>query len=552
MAKGKKKENLTPEERLQVALVPTWEQPYKVPENWCWTKLSSLSNLISKGTTPKGGKSSYSNKGVKFLRVENINDDGTISHDNIAYVSEETHKTFLKRSILEENDILISIAGTLGKTGIVRSVDLPMNTNQAVAFVRTVSDRVNVKYIKNSIDSPVIQDLLLRKTKVTSIPNLTLEIIGECPIPLPPLPEQQRIVDRIDSLFAKLDEAKQKAQDALDSFETRKAAILHKAFTGELTAQWRKEHDVGMESWNKTILKDVCKVNPKKIDTNRLPDDLEVSFFPMASLSEIYGEITEPQTRLLKEVKKGFTNFLEGDVVFAKITPCMENGKSAIIENLVNGIGYGTTEFYVLRCNENLYNRYLYHMVRDTSFRHKAKAVMSGAVGQQRVPKSFMENYPLDLPSVPEQIEIVLILEDFFTKEQQAKEAAEAVLEQIDLIKKSILARAFRGELGTNDPTEESAVELVKEVIEKSAEINNKPKTRTKRTVIPGEIKSALSNSNEEEIVRLLIKSVPKAVSVQTIMSISKKKFELIDALRSLERKQIVIQNSLGEYLLKR
>lgn len=104
-------------------------------------------------------------------------------------------------------------------------------------------------------------------------------------------------------------------------------------------------------------------------------------------------------------------------------------------------------------------------MVRDTSFRNKAKAVMSGAVGQQRVPKSFMENYPLDLPSVPEQIEIVRILDDLLAKEQQAKEATEAVLEQIDLIKKSILARAFRGELGTNDPTEESAVELVRNII---------------------------------------------------------------------------------------
>ena len=120
----------------------------------------------------------------------------------------------------------------------------------------------------------------------------------------------------------------------------------------------------------------------------------------------------------------------------------------------------------------------------------------------------------------------------------------------IDLIKKSILSRAFRGELGTNNQNEESAVELVKEVVEKSVEINNKPKT--KRTVIPEEIKSALSSSNEEEIIRLLIKSAPKAVSVQMIMSISKKKFELMDALRSLEQKQIVIKNSLGEYLLKR
>lgn len=152
------------------------------------------------------------------------------------------------------------------------------------------------------------------------------------------------------------------------------------------------------------------------------------------------------------------------------------------------------------------------------------------------------------MPNIKEQIEIVRILDDMFAKEQQVKQVAETVVEQIDLIKKSILSRAFRGELGTNNQNEESAVELVKEVVEKSVEINNKPKT--KRIVIPEEIKSALSSSNEEEIIRLLIKSAPKAVSVQMIMSISKKKFELMDALRSLEQKQIVIKNSLGELQL--
>lgn len=543
MAREKKKETLTLEERLQAALVPDWEQPYKLPENWCWTRMQEIAQWGS-GGTPSRKIPEFYNGDIPWIKTGELNDDyifETEEHITQEAMFHSSAKLFPLHTV-----VIAMYGATIGKVAIL---GIPATTNQACAC-GIANTSTNYKYLFYYARSQ--KDEFIKKGKGGAQPNISQEIIKFHEFPLAPLPEQQRIVDRIESLFAKLDEAKQKAQDALDSFETRKAAILHKAFTGELTAQWRKEHDVGMESWNKTILKDVCKVNPKKIDTNRLPDDLEVSFFPMASLSEIYGEITEPQTRLLKEVKKGFTNFSEGDVVFAKITPCMENGKSAIIEKLVNGIGYGTTEFYVLRCNENLYNRYLYHMVRDTSFRHKAKAVMSGAVGQQRVPKSFMENYPLDLPSVPEQIEIVLILDDFLTKEQQSKEAAEAVLEQIDLIKKSILARAFRGELGTNDPAEESAVELVKEVVEKSAEINNKGKTKTKRTVIPGKIKSALSNSNEEEIVRLLIKSIPKAVSLQMIMSISKKKFELMDALRSLEQKQIVIKNSLGEYLLKR
>lgn len=465
MARAKKEAALTPEERLQAALVPDWEWPYKLPENWCWVRLYSLAHIISKGTTPKGGKDAYVEKGIRFLRIENINEDGSISHENIKHITEEMHTGFLRRSILCKDDILISIAGTLGKTGIVGEADLPLNTNQAISFVRLIRGNLLPQYIKMSIDNPKTQDMLISQTKVTSIPNLTLEIIGNCAIPLAPLAEQQRIVDRIESLFAKLDEAKEKAQAVVDSLETRKAAILHKAFTGELTAKWREEHDVGMESWEQCSLSDVCTVNPKKADTKDLPDELEVSFFPMPALSEIYGEITDPQTRLLKEVRSGFTNFSEGDVVFAKITPCMENGKSAVVGKLVNDIGYGTTEFFVLRCSDRLYNRFLYHLVRDKLFRDKAKAVMTGAVGQQRVPKRYLETYKLNLPKFNEQREIVRILDGFFAREQSAKEAAEAVLDQIELMKKSILARAFRGELGTNDPNEESAVELLKEII---------------------------------------------------------------------------------------
>lgn len=454
MAKGKKKENLTPEERLQAALVPDWEQPYKVPENWCWTYLGIVSDIVTGGTPSKKNPEYYGGT-FPFFKPSDL-DSGRHVVQTSEYLSDEGKSV---SRIIPEQSTAVCCIGTIGKSGFL---EVSGTTNQQI---NSAIPKFNPLYLYYFCNTNFFVDELWKKASATTISIVNKSKMESCIFPLSPLPEQQRIVDRIEILFAKLDEAKQKAQDALDSFETRKAAILHKAFTGELTARWRKEHGVGMESWDKTILKNVCKVNPKKTDTNGLPDDLEVSFFPMASLSEIYGEITEPQTRLLKDVKNGFTNFSEGDIVFAKITPCMENGKSAIIGKLVNGIGYGTTEFYVLRCSENLYNRYLYHMVRDTSFRNKAKAVMSGAVGQQRVPKSFMENYPLNLPSVPEQTEIVRILDDLLAKEQQAKEAAEAVLEQIDLMKKSILARAFRGELGTNNLAEESAVELVKNII---------------------------------------------------------------------------------------
>ena len=254
----------------------------------------------------------------------------------------------------------------------------------------------------------------------------------------------------LDELFSKLDEAKALAQAVVDGSELRRAAILHKAFAGELSKLWRDEHGITLDSWQQIQLGDVCQINPPKISTRNLSDDLKVSFVPMAAVSDVRGEITVPQRKNLCEVKSGFTNFAEGDVLFAKITPCMENGKAALVDKLVNHIGYGSTEFFVLRCGEKIFNRFVYHLVRWKIFRDEAKSVMAGAVGQQRVPKQFLTGYQLNLPPLEEQKEIVRLFDDLLGREQRTKDLALKTLERMELMKKSILARAFRGELAIN------------------------------------------------------------------------------------------------------
>lgn len=176
----------------------------------------------------------------------------------------------------------------------------------------------------------------------------------------------------------------------------------------------------------------------------------------------------------------------------------------------------------------------------------------TGGVNQGNVSSKFVENIEIPIPTFDEQLEITTVLDRTLAHEQQAKEAAEAVLDQIELMKKSILARAFRGELGTNDPSEESAVGLLRQVIEQEDGDVIRPKAKAKRIAIPAEIKPLLSGANEEAIVKLLLKAAPQSVSTQTVMSISKKKFELMDALRNLEKKQIVSKSDSGEYSLVR
>ncbi len=466
MARGKKKEeNLTLEERLEQALVPEEEWPYEVPGNWCWVRLKDVC-IFERGITFPASAKEYEQTAdnIACLRTANIQED--LDMDNLIYVDKKNMKNN-KFKFVQEDDIIMSSANSrelVGKVVYVDSVPFPMTFGGFVLTIRT--NQLLSKFIYYFLRLEfLLGRFMAESTQTTNIANINTTILGGYPFPIPPLSEQKCIVERIESLFYKVDEVKEKIQYVLESSENRKAAILHKAFSGELTEQWRREHKIQMNSWVHINLKQVCEVNPKKIALQNLEDDLEVSFYPMAAISEITGKVINPQLRRLKEVKTGFTSFKEGDVIFAKITPCMENGKSAVVEKLVNDIGFGSTEFYVLRCNSRLFNCYLHYIIRDRRFRDSAKEVMTGAVGQQRVPKGFLEEYLLYLPTLDEQKEIVKLLDGFIKREQKIEAKCKALIANIDLLKKSILSRAFRGELGTNNPDEESAIELLKTIL---------------------------------------------------------------------------------------
>ena len=419
----------------ELALVPVEEQPYPLPEGWKWVRLGSMAEIISKGTTPKGGKDAYEPSGVAFLRVENINEDGTISHENIVYVSTEQHTNFLKRSILEDGDVLISIAGTLGRTGIVRSIDLPMNTNQAVSFVRLRKGFSN-RYIRYFVNSPASQQLLLAQTKVTSIPNLTLEIINNCPVPLPPLDVQERIVAHIEFLFAKLDEAKEKAEAVLDSYETRKAAILHKAFTGELTAKWREERGVPKSDWKSVPFCQVAEVKSNLVDP---ADFQDLPHIAPDNIEKKTGRLLEYRTIAEDKVTSGKHRFYPGQILYSKIRPYL----SKVV--VIDFDGLCSADMYPIEAKED--TKYLWYYMLSEDFLEQASSAGSRSV-LPKINQKELSRITIHRPNLPEQQEITRILDSLLEKEQQSKAAAEAVLEQIDLMKKAILAKAFRGELG--------------------------------------------------------------------------------------------------------
>ncbi len=193
-------------------------------------------------------------------------------------------------------------------------------------------------------------------------------------------------------------------------------------------------------------LREAAEINPK-VDRSLLLDDTLVSFVPMASVGAADGQIDVSTTRPYAEVKKGYTAFRNGDVLFAKVTPCMENGKMAVARNLSNGQGFGSTEFHVLRPREGVDSSYLYHFVSSASFRKEAARHMTGAVGLRRVPSGFLQDELIPLPELDEQRRIVAEIEKQFSRLDEAVANLLRVKANLKRYKAAVLKAAVEGRL---------------------------------------------------------------------------------------------------------
>lgn len=201
------------------------------------------------------------------------------------------------------------------------------------------------------------------------------------------------------------------------------------------------------EGWAPAIFRDVCGINPSKPPADALAPAAPVSFVPMAAVDADSGAITHVQSRPFSEVRKGYTSFRDGDVILAKITPCMENGKAAIARGLQNRLGFGSTEFHVLRPSGAVLPEYVYYFVRQESFRKVAEEHMTGSVGQRRVPTEFLQDAEIPLPPVPEQKRIVAKVGALLASVNSTRERLARVPQILKRFRQSVLAAACSGRL---------------------------------------------------------------------------------------------------------
>lgn len=447
----KKKTALTIEERLQQALVPAEEQPYEVPENWVWVRLGAIAEIVT-GGTPSKKQPEYYGGNFPFYKPSDL-DQGRLTYDASEYLSEEGKKV---SRIIPKNSTAVCCIGSIGKCGYLMCEG---TTNQQI---NSAIPKINSLCLYYYLCTENFVQNLLSMASATTIAIVNKSKMESCAFPLPPLSEQQRIVERIEELFAKLDEAKERLQEVADSFVVRKAAILHKAFTGELTKQWRRENGVSDESWEEKKLEEVC---------SKITDGTHNS--PTNSLSGEYMYVTAKNikdtgidlsniTYVTKEVHKEI--YSRCDVIYGDVLYIKDGATAGIATiNTLKEEFSMLSSVALIRTDLKLAKN---EFVKDY-LNYRKKEILKNISGSAitRLTLSKIKDILVPLPTLPEQHEIVRLIDDLLARERKAQQATEQALASIDLMKKSILARAFRGELGTNKASEASALELLKQVL---------------------------------------------------------------------------------------
>lgn len=449
----KKKTALTIEERLQQALVPAEEQPYEVPENWVWVRLGEVNKYVSKSVNPI----SEPDKIFELYSVPSMADD----YPEIIAGSDIGSS---KQSVCKEDVLLCKINPRINRVWKVSQ----FTDNELIASSEWIiirNNHINANYLMYCFQSKYFREFMLSNVSGVggSLMRAQPKYVQTYPIPLPPLSEQQRIVERIEELLAKLDEAKERLQEVADSFAVRKAAILHKAFTGELTKQWRWENGVSYESWEEKKGEDFFEyVTSGSRGWAKYYSDKGSIFIRMGNLNHgtIELDFSDIQYVELPDQVEGQRSKLQKNDILISITA--DVGMIALVREDMDA--YINQHVALARPKNDLYAEFLaWYFVSDDGLQqmqNKQRGATKIGLGLQDI-RSII----LKIPTLPEQHEIVRLIDDLLARERAAQQAAEQALASIDLMKKSILARAFRGELGTNKASEASALELLRQVL---------------------------------------------------------------------------------------
>lgn len=394
-----------------------------IVENWEWKSLNKNWKLVS-GHTPSRNKPEYwKNGNIDWISISDVKEDTVY----INTTKEKINELGLNNSsakLLPKDTVLLSRGPSIGKICILPKT---MTTNQS--FVGWITDeKLDSKFLyyllKKSV--PYLESIGSGSTMKT----IYMDTIKDFHINIPPLPEQQRIVTKLDGLFTKIDEAIELLEDNIEHTQALMGSVLDKIYSD-----------------GDTMLKDACMLGPKKSEVRDLDNDLEVSFLPMRDLNGHDINFVPNEIKKISEVYKGYTYFADGDIILAKVTPCFENGKAGLAKNLTNGIGFGSSEYHVLRPKENVLPEWIYFSISTEQIRVTGKENMTGAGGLKRIPRPFLEEWKIPVPKLSIQKKQIKRIVQIQEETKQLELSIQNKLENLKALKSSLLDQAFKGEL---------------------------------------------------------------------------------------------------------
>ena len=502
----KKKGELSIEKRLEQSIVAKEEEPYKLPSNWVWTRLGEVANFSSGNGFPEKYQG-FLDKNIPFYKVGNLKDceiDGKL-YKSTNYIDDEILK-IIKGKIFSKNTIIFAKIGEairLNRRAILTE-DSCIDNNLMAMIPKDISYYRFLYFWTKKED-------FYKYAKATTVPSIRQGVFEELLFPLPPLEEQKRIVEKLDSLFEKIQKIKEIIEEVKEKTTSRREAILSKAFSGEVTEKWRGENhtenarellvkindeklklwedeckkaeDEGRKKPAKPKLKTIDEMlvgaeeEPYKLPSNwvwtkvgNITNYGEVKQIKAENISDnswileledIEKETFKVLNKVLKKDRPNKSNkhiFFKGDILYSKLRPYLN--KIVIAEDN----GYATTEIIPFKGLANLNNKYIFYYF---SFSKTLETISFLTHGMQmpRLGTDKAKNLLFPLPPLEEQKEIVRVLDKVFEEENRISELI-SLENKIEILEKTILDRAFRGELGTGNNDDEPAIELLKRCLE--------------------------------------------------------------------------------------
>lgn len=312
---------------------------------------------------------------------------------------------------------------------------------------RNVLGKYFFYYIKYNLNKEV-----LKLSAKTTVDSLRLPMLQNFPFVIPPITEQKQISNFLDTKISQIDSLISKKQELIKKLKEKRIALITEAVTkGVDDLSPTKDSDIQWlgnipQHWEVKRLRFLINSNPVKSEVSNLDDELEVSFLPMEAINE-YGGISYDHTKIKGEVYNGYTFFRNGDVLLAKITPCFENGKGTIVNDLTNGIGFGTTELHVMRVNGEIDIEYLFYLSISDPFRKLGSAEMLGAGGQKRVPEEFIKDFKIGFPELSVQKQIVAYLKKQLSKLDKLISLNEKSITKLEEYRIALITNAVTGKI---------------------------------------------------------------------------------------------------------